>query len=45
MTQPLVKLSPDSWGLRQSKIGFPTEQIGAQLLHNLDHAATSDAAG
>src|SRR5438034_9687204 len=39
MTQPLVELSPDPWGLRQPEVRLPSPNVGPQMIHHILHTA------
>ena len=45
MTQPLVKLSPDLWCLRQPEVRLPSPNIGPQTIRHILYAAPTTAAG
>jgi len=45
MTQPLIELSPDPWGLRQLEVRLPSPNVGPQMIHHILHAAPAGAGG
>jgi hypothetical protein len=45
MTQPLVKLSPDPWCLRQPEVRLPSPDVGSQMIHHILHTAPATSAG